>query len=42
MPVMRKQGAHGDLYARVQISVPEDLTSEQLRLVERLRESLGL
>lgn len=41
MPIMRKKGQHGNLYARVQISVPESLTSEQRKLVEKLRDTFA-
>jgi curved DNA-binding protein len=37
MPVMRQQDKFGDLYARVMISVPEQLTDDQRALVEKLR-----
>ncbi|RMG87628.1 MAG: J domain-containing protein [Chloroflexi bacterium] len=40
MPIMRKKGQFGDLYARVLITVPQKLTPEQRRLVEQLRDSL--
>jgi DnaJ-class molecular chaperone len=40
MPIMRKQGQYGDLYARIVITVPKTLTDEQRRLVEQLRDSL--
>ena len=39
MPVIRKQGEFGDLYARILITVPEKLTAEQKALVEQLRDS---
>lgn len=38
MPVMRKKGERGDLYARVMITVPKDLTDEQRQLVQQLRD----
>jgi curved DNA-binding protein len=41
MPVLRKQGEFGDLYARILITVPESLTDEQKKLVEQLRDSVG-
>lgn len=41
MPVLRKPDTHGDLYARVLITVPEKLTAEQREAVIRLREMLG-
>jgi curved DNA-binding protein len=37
MPVLRKDGEFGDLYARILISVPENLTNEQRELIEKLR-----
>ncbi len=40
MPVMRKKNAHGDLYARVMVTVPEQLTDEQKALVQQLRDSV--
>ncbi len=41
MPVLRQPGKHGDLYARVLITVPEKLTDSQRALVEQLRTSLN-
>jgi len=40
MPIMRKKGKHGDLYARAMITVPEKLTDEQRKQLEQLRDSL--
>ncbi len=40
MPILKKKGKHGNLYARVAITVPEKLTDEQRSLVEQLRDSL--
>ncbi|MBI5667403.1 MAG: J domain-containing protein [Chloroflexi bacterium] len=40
MPVLRKANEYGNLYARVLITVPEHLNTEQRALVERLRDSL--
>lgn len=40
MPRLRKPGEYGDLYARVQITVPRNLTNEQRELVQRLKDSL--
>lgn len=40
MPIMRKKGKHGDLYARVVITVPEKLTDKQRELAQQLRDSL--
>ncbi|MCS7070734.1 MAG: HSP40/DnaJ peptide-binding protein, partial [Anaerolinea sp.] len=37
MPVLRQPDKHGDLYARVLITIPEHLTPEQRAEVERLR-----
>ncbi|MGQ9907389.1 MAG: DnaJ C-terminal domain-containing protein [Candidatus Flexifilum sp.] len=41
MPVLRQPDKHGDLYARVLITVPEHLTPEQRTEVERLRTVLS-
>lgn len=40
MPVLRKPEEHGNLFARILITVPENLNAEQKTLVERLRDSL--
>jgi curved DNA-binding protein len=40
MPVMRKKNTYGDLYARVMVTVPENLTDDQLQLVKQLRDSV--
>lgn len=40
MPIMKKKGEFGDLYARVLITVPENLTPEQRQQVENLRQDL--
>ena len=40
MPKLRKTDEYGDLYARVLITVPENLTDAQRSLVESLRERL--
>ncbi len=40
MPKMRQAGQHGDLYARVTITVPARLDAEQRQLAEALRDSL--
>jgi curved DNA-binding protein len=40
MPMLRKTGQHGDLYARMMITVPKNLTEEQRQLVQQLRDSL--
>jgi DnaJ-class molecular chaperone len=41
MPVMssKKSAERGDLYAKVRLTIPEQLTDEQKQLFERLRES---
>jgi curved DNA-binding protein len=41
MPKLKHKGEHGNLYARVQLTVPEKLTDEQRHLVEQLRDSLN-
>jgi curved DNA-binding protein len=40
MPIKSKSGEFGDLFARILITIPSSLTSEQRELVERLRDSL--
>ncbi len=40
MPVKGKEGTFGDLYARILITIPENLTDEQKKQVEKLRDSL--
>jgi curved DNA-binding protein len=40
MPIIRKKDEFGDLYARILITVPDKLTTEQKALVEQLRDSL--
>ena len=40
MPTLRKQDSYGDLYARIMVTVPENLTPEQRELVEKLRSKL--
>lgn len=37
MPILRKKGEFGDLYARVLVTVPKNLTDEQKSLVQQLR-----
>lgn len=37
MPVLNKPDTFGDLYARILISVPEELSPEQRQIVEKLR-----
>jgi len=39
MPLLKKQGEFGDLYARILITVPIALTEKQQALVEHLRQS---
>lgn len=39
MPVLRQPDKYGDLFARVLITVPQNLTDVQKRLVEQLRDS---
>jgi curved DNA-binding protein len=39
-PVLRKEGEFGDLYARILITVPENLTNEQRELVEKLQATI--
>jgi curved DNA-binding protein len=40
MPIMRKKGEYGDLYARVLITVPLHLNDDQRKLAQQLRDSL--
>jgi len=40
MPIIRKKGQHGDLYAHIQITVPKNLTEQQKQLVQQLQRSL--
>lgn len=40
MPILRKKGKHGDLYARVVITVPSKLNDKQRELAQQLRDSL--
>ena len=37
MPRLNKRGAHGDLYARLDVRLPERLSEEQRQLFEKLR-----
>jgi curved DNA-binding protein len=37
MPHLRRPDQHGDLYARVEVRLPTDITSEQRKLFEQLR-----
>jgi curved DNA-binding protein len=41
MPMLRQGATFGNLVARVQITVPENLNDEQKRLVEQLRDSVN-
>lgn len=41
MPKLRTDKTYGDLYARVMITVPENLSAAQRDLAEKLRDSLG-
>ncbi len=41
MPVMRKKGQHGDLYAHAMLTVPAQLSDEQRQLVEQLRAAIN-
>lgn len=40
MPILREKGKYGDLFARVQITVPTTLTDEQRTLAEKFRETM--
>lgn len=40
MPRLKQKGEHGDLYARIVLTVPARLTDEQREMVERLRDSI--
>ncbi|MEL6151402.1 MAG: DnaJ C-terminal domain-containing protein, partial [Chloroflexota bacterium] len=42
MPVLKKKEKFGNLYARVLITVPTNLTDNQRDMAEELREQLGL
>ncbi len=39
MPKLREKGAYGDLYARMMIDIPKNLTEQQRTLAEQLRDS---
>lgn len=41
MPVLRQQDQYGDLYARIMVAVPRNLTDAQKRLAQQLRDSLS-
>ena len=36
MPLLHDDDQHGDLYARVMVIIPEDLTDEEYELFEQL------
>jgi DnaJ-class molecular chaperone len=40
MPILRKKDEYGDLYARVLVTVPKNLTAEQQELAVKLRDSV--
>jgi curved DNA-binding protein len=40
MPKLKQKGQYGNLYARIQITVPQHLTDQQRALVQQLRDSL--
>jgi curved DNA-binding protein len=40
MPILRKKGQFGDLFARMLITVPTNLNDEQRRLIEELQATL--
>ena len=42
MPNLKQKNTFGDLYARVLITVPKDLTDKQRQLIEELRKSFNL
>ncbi len=42
MPILRAKEQFGDLYARILVTVPEQLTSEQREMIENLRQTLGM
>jgi DnaJ-class molecular chaperone len=37
MPVLRHKGEYGDLYAKVDVRLPTELTPQQRELVEQLQ-----
>ena len=41
MPKLRDEDTYGDLYAKVNVRLPEELTAEEQELFERLREMRG-
>ena len=41
MPKLKEKDSHGDLYARLMVTVPTDLTEEQETLAEQLRDSIN-
>lgn len=42
MPILRAKDQFGDLYARILVTVPEQLTPEQREMIENLRQTLGM
>jgi curved DNA-binding protein len=38
MPHLRNPGQHGDLYAKLKIKLPKDLSGDERELFERLAE----
>jgi curved DNA-binding protein len=41
MPKMRTEGEFGDLFAKIQITVPKNLTDDQRHLAQQLKEAMG-
>ncbi len=41
MPRLRQSGQHGDLYAKVEVQLPTDLTARQRELFEELQQISG-
>jgi curved DNA-binding protein len=39
MPKLRQKGVHGDLYVKIDVQLPTDLTPEQRQLLEKMREA---
>jgi len=39
MPRLRRKGEHGDLYAKVKVRLPANLTTRQRALLEEMRRS---
>lgn len=42
MPRLRNPGEHGDMYVRVEVQIPKDLTAEERRLFEQLAALRGV